>query len=78
MEKQRDTNLKHVDELEVKIHEIEGKFKELEEELGNNKTLNGVLIVNEHEKNVELQEARKALIIVCIFAILGFECSPAV
>ncbi|XP_048420738.1 factor of DNA methylation 1-like isoform X1 [Pyrus x bretschneideri] len=63
LEKQRDTNLKHVDELEVKIHEIEGKFKELEEELGNNKTLNGVLIVNEHEKNVELQEARKALII---------------
>ncbi|KAM0999476.1 hypothetical protein ACFX15_005986 [Malus domestica] len=63
LEKQRDTNSKHVDELEVKIHEIEGKFKELEEELGNNKALNGVLIVNEHEKNVELQEARKALII---------------
>ncbi|KAM1757034.1 hypothetical protein ACFX11_006334 [Malus domestica] len=63
LEKQRDTNRKHVDELEVKIHEIEGKFKELEEELGNNKALNGVLIVNEHGKNVELQEARKALII---------------
>ncbi|TQE11900.1 hypothetical protein C1H46_002534 [Malus baccata] len=63
LEKQRNTNLKQVDELEVKIHEIEGKFKELEEELGNNKALNGVLIVNEHEKNVELQEARKVLII---------------
>lgn len=67
--------MKHMDEdmeIKKKMDEIEENLKEKIEELDGVEALNQALIVKERKTNDELQEARKELINVCTFFLLGF------
>lgn len=57
-------------ELHQKIIELENQLGEKTEELTYAQDLNQTLITKERNSNTELQDARKALVTVCIYIII--------